>query len=153
MRHQQEAEKEEKKRLKNLVLNLDLRDDADVDGTDPFSYLLQPNPNVKTGRQSTYGRLVSRRDSRKDVPMLSVSQMSTPSFLTSVFNSPANDDKDENAHSHDQGGSVEKNLPNPYLQPRVDRAGKGRASQRVRQLQVSDLDWYSIMPQTGNLVY
>src|ERR1700760_3278539 len=152
MRHQQEAEKEEKKRLKNLVLNLDLRDDTDVDGRDPFSYLLQPNPNVKTGRRNICGRLVSRRDCR-NVSILAASQSSTPSSLTSVFNSSTNKNKNENAHSHDQGGSVDKNLPNPYLQPRVDRAGKGRASQRVRQLQVSDLDWYSIILQASNLIH
>jgi hypothetical protein len=145
MRHQQEAEKEEKKRLKNLVLNLDLRDDTDADGTDPLSYLLQPNPNVKPSRRHTYRRLVSRRDSHKDVTLLPSSKMSTQSFVTNdsnVSNSISYNDENENTHSHVQGGSADRNLPNPYLQPRVDRAGKGRASQRGRQLQVSDLDWY-----------
>ena len=141
MRHQQEAEKEEKKRLKNLVLNLDLRDDGDNDGTDPFSYLLQPNPNVKAGRHNSRRRFVSRRDSRKDI-MFPDSNDSTLVFNTTVSNLPPNNNENENIHLHGQGGSVDRNLPNPYLQPRVDRAGKGRASQRGRQLQVSDLDWY-----------
>ena len=46
MRHQQQAEKEEQQRIKNLVLNLDLRDENDgPDGGDPLSYPLQPNLN------------------------------------------------------------------------------------------------------------
>ena len=41
MRNQQQAEKLEQKRIKNIVLNLDLRDDNEsTDGEDPFSYLL-----------------------------------------------------------------------------------------------------------------
>jgi len=64
MKHHQEAEKEEKKRLKDLVLNLDLRDDPDADGTDPLSTnMLMPNPNVKAGRLShSHGRSTSRRE-------------------------------------------------------------------------------------------
>ncbi|KAF2668337.1 putative nonsense-mediated mRNA decay factor [Microthyrium microscopicum] len=72
MRSQQQAQKLEQKRIKDIVLNLDLRDDS-TEATD--------------------------------------------------------------------GTSLEKNPPNPYLQPRVDKAGKGRANARGRQLQVSDLDW------------
>lgn len=47
MRSKQQAEKEEQQRIKNLVLNYDLRDDNDTEGESPFSYHLQPNPNRK----------------------------------------------------------------------------------------------------------
>lgn len=49
MRTQQEAEKAEQQRIKNLVLNYDLRDENEgVDGiTDPLSPSLQPNLNRK----------------------------------------------------------------------------------------------------------
>lgn len=46
MRNKQQAEREEQQRIKNLVLNYDLRDD-DADGDTPFHYTLQPNTNRK----------------------------------------------------------------------------------------------------------
>ncbi|KAF2193227.1 ARM repeat-containing protein [Zopfia rhizophila CBS 207.26] len=45
MRSKQQAEKEEQQRIKNLVLNYDLRDDNDADGDSTFHYPLQRNPN------------------------------------------------------------------------------------------------------------
>jgi regulator of nonsense transcripts 2 len=89
MRNKQQAEKEEQQRIKNLVLNYDLRDD-DTDGDTPFHYTLQPNANRKH----------------------------TESF---------------------QG--LDK-TPNPYAQPRLDKAGTNRSNQRARKLQLSDVNWY-----------
>ncbi|KAF2651212.1 ARM repeat-containing protein [Lophiostoma macrostomum CBS 122681] len=45
MRTKQQAEKEEQQRIKNLVLNYDLRDDNDTDGDSPFHSSLHPNTN------------------------------------------------------------------------------------------------------------
>lgn len=49
MKTQQQAEREEQQRIKNLVLNYDLRDDADAhDGEENhFNYVLRPNTNTK----------------------------------------------------------------------------------------------------------
>ncbi|KAF2476168.1 ARM repeat-containing protein [Lindgomyces ingoldianus] len=47
MRSKQQAEREEQQRIKNLVLNYDLRDDNDTDGDSPFHFSLQPNFNRK----------------------------------------------------------------------------------------------------------
>lgn len=50
MKTQQQAEREEQQRIKNLVLNYDLHDDNDAsDGEDDhfFDSLLQPNANTK----------------------------------------------------------------------------------------------------------
>lgn len=49
MKTQQQAEREEQQRIKNLVLNYDLRDDTDAhDGDhDHFTSVLQPNANTK----------------------------------------------------------------------------------------------------------
>lgn len=49
MKTQQQAEREEQQRIKNLVLNYELRDDTDVhDGdNDHFNSVLQPNTNTK----------------------------------------------------------------------------------------------------------
>ncbi|KAF2010357.1 ARM repeat-containing protein [Aaosphaeria arxii CBS 175.79] len=56
MRSKQQAEKEEQQRIKNLVLNYDLRDDNDADGESPFLYTLQPNYNkVQPRTKSSQG--------------------------------------------------------------------------------------------------
>lgn len=47
MKTQQEAERAEQQRIKNLVLNYDLRDE-DLDGEDDFLFPLEPNLNTKS---------------------------------------------------------------------------------------------------------
>jgi regulator of nonsense transcripts 2 len=140
MRHQQEAEKEEKKRLKNLVLNLDLRDDTDADGTASFSHLLRPNPNLKAGRPRYSGRTDSLRDSLLDSTL---SEVNFPVHRSAIAMKSSTDfSVEQKTHYPIQGGSIDRNLPNPYFQPRTDRPAKKSTPQRGRQLQVSDLDWY-----------
>jgi regulator of nonsense transcripts 2 len=137
MRHQQQAEKEEQQRIKNLVLNLDLRDENDgPDGGDPLSYPLQPNPN-KASRN-----ILPARPSAVPPSYFSSASISSFAVSSSAAQFKSASASQNKAHSP-QGPPLEKHAPNPYLQPRgVDKAGKGRASQRGRQLQVSDLDWY-----------
>jgi len=48
MKTQQAAEREEQQRIKNLVLNYDLRDGEDQDG-DSAQFPLLPNPNIHDG--------------------------------------------------------------------------------------------------------
>jgi regulator of nonsense transcripts 2 len=36
--------------------------------------------------------------------------------------------------------------PNPYAQPRLDKAGANRSNQRARKLQLSDVNWYDSRP-------
>jgi regulator of nonsense transcripts 2 len=55
MRSKQQAEKEEQQRIKNLVLNYELRDDNDAEGEFPFSSHLHPNPNRKKYTETTEG--------------------------------------------------------------------------------------------------
>jgi hypothetical protein len=45
MKNQQQAEREEQQRIKNLVLNYDLRENEDQDG-DPYLLPLSPNKNI-----------------------------------------------------------------------------------------------------------
>ncbi|KAJ9657550.1 mRNA decay protein [Coniosporium apollinis] len=52
MRTQQQAEKEEQQRIKNLVLNYDLRDEAEADGDPNFHYILQPNFNRPVNKRA-----------------------------------------------------------------------------------------------------
>ncbi|KAI9718618.1 MAG: hypothetical protein M1812_004069 [Candelaria pacifica] len=47
MKTQQQAEREEQKRIKSLVMNYDLRDDNENDGEDEFHYIYPRNSNAK----------------------------------------------------------------------------------------------------------
>lgn len=87
MKNQQQAEKEEQQRIKNLVLNYDLRENnEDQDG-------------------DTY--------------------LSTLSANTNIYSRYTGNDK------------------SPYHHNRADnRSMKERGGQRVRKLQLSDVDWY-----------
>lgn len=93
MKNQQQAEREEQQRIKNLVLNYDLRENEDQDGKYSLP-ILQSNPNV-----------------------------------------------------HNDGTGHDK--PTSYHHNRADR-GKDRGGQRVRKLQLSDVDWYASSTQRGN---
>ncbi|KAJ2904368.1 Regulator of nonsense transcripts 2 [Zalerion maritima] len=85
MRNSQQAEREEQQRIKNLVLNYDMRENDDVDG-DSTHTLLDGNLNVYTC---------------------------------------AGNDR-----------------PSSFFHNRLERPSKDRGGQRVRKLQLSDVDWY-----------
>jgi hypothetical protein len=87
MKNQQQAEKEEQQRIKNLVLNYDLRENEDADG-ELNSAPLKANPNIHT--------------------------------------SYTGNDK-TTMHHHNRADN---------------RSVKERGGQRVRKLQLSDVDWY-----------
>jgi regulator of nonsense transcripts 2 len=87
MKTQQQAEKEEQQRIKNLVLNYDLRENEEQDG-DYCRLSLQPNSNIHKKTLSGYERSSS------------------------------------------------------YHPGRLEKANKDRNGQRVRRLQLSDVDWY-----------
>ncbi|KAI0135979.1 ARM repeat-containing protein [Hypoxylon sp. NC0597] len=86
MKTQQQAEREEQQRIKNLVLNYDLRESEDLDGDSQIT-LLQPNVNV---------------------------------------------------HNCNHSGHEKSS----YHPNRSDKSSKERGGQRVRRLQLSDVDWY-----------
>jgi regulator of nonsense transcripts 2 len=57
MKNQQQAEREEQQRIKNLVLNYDLQQNEDQDGgTDPEPIEIHYNTNIHTSIQATNGR-------------------------------------------------------------------------------------------------
>ncbi|KAI8635250.1 MIF4G domain-containing protein [Xylariaceae sp. FL1651] len=88
MKNQQQAEREEQQRIKNLVLNYDLRENEETDG-DTLLSPLNPNPNIHRSENS----------------------------------------------GHDK--------PPSYHSNRGEKLGKERGGQRVRRLQLSDVDWYA----------
>lgn len=89
MRNQQQAEKEEQQRIKNLVLNLDLRESDETDGKSFLIFDIGDWSNAYC------------------------------SFLHIGHEKPAS-----------------------YFHNRSDKSGKER-TQRVRKLQLSDVDWYA----------
>jgi regulator of nonsense transcripts 2 len=44
-------------------------------------------------------------------------------------------------HTESSQGGLDK-TPNPYAQPRLDKAGHNRSNQRARKLQLNDFNWY-----------
>ena len=133
MKTQQEAERAEQQRIKNLVLNYDLQDSSAEPGTgsinlltDPF---LHPNPN-------------------KRVPLLSRTFLSV---------TPKYSDKNEYAHNAIKGtGASDKHQQNAPLYQNsahhtttarsADRPSSTRNVHRARKLQLSDVDWYEQSP-------
>lgn len=71
MKTQQQAEREEQQRIKNLVLNYDLGDDNDSNDGDSNSspthhFILRTNTNAKGSLKGSDKRTSSHRDSRND---------------------------------------------------------------------------------------
>ncbi|ORY58068.1 armadillo-type protein [Pseudomassariella vexata] len=94
MKNQQQAEREEQQRIKNLVLNYDLRESEEQDG-DTNSMPLQPNTTIHKSNPAGHER--------------------TPTYHLN----------------------------------RTDKIGKERGGQRVRRLQMNDLDWYDRFPENN----
>lgn len=96
MKTQQQAEREEQQRIKNLVLNYDLRESEDPDG-DSCAAPLTENTNIYKSESS----------------------------------------------GHEKPPSYHPNRP--------DKSIKERSGQRVRRLQLSDVDWYGRTPKQNNV--
>lgn len=93
MKNQQQAEREEQQRIKNLVLNYDLREHEDLDGDTLLAPLI-PNPNIHKSNNS----------------------------------------------GHDK--------PLSYHTNRGEKLNRDRGGQRIRRLQLSDVDWYALTHKT-----
>ncbi|KAK5148536.1 hypothetical protein LTR04_000642, partial [Oleoguttula sp. CCFEE 6159] len=134
MRQQQEAERAEQQRIKNLVLNYDLRDGDDADGDTTFSYILQPNRNKSTNMQYFQHRQqhYSQQSHQQNKRFQSQSQLQIQ----------------PQQQQQQQSECTDKNLREgidsthaTHTQPRIDKAGTNRSHQRARKLQISDVDW------------
>ena len=122
MRNQQEAEKAEQQRIKNLVLNYDLQDAADQDGIDNNLYSLyfsQSNPNFPKHRVIPRSTLAHENISQG---LVGGDKHTVPHHQ-------------HNASLHQQSASHVNARP-------ADKSGTNRSGQRARKLQLSDVDWY-----------
>jgi len=173
MRTQQQAERAEQQRIKNLVLNYDLRDDDANDGESASHNILHPNTN----RSHRLGRAVlnkpPRRNSNNSLALISSTPLhpfnSSHENVTRgvrlasplVFRKPAAIANNENMkapqplpstkllpiHAAESVTDLSKHkaleVHSPYSQPRIDKSGNSRNNQRARKLQLSDVDWYA----------
>ncbi|KXT11747.1 hypothetical protein AC579_5040 [Pseudocercospora musae] len=131
MRTQQQNERAEQQRIKNLVLNYDLTDDQ-TDGDSPsFHYVNASNNNARlvgTGSLNQRGLVLPRNSRQKsgeagdkeNGPCLDTTSSSRRDSLT------------------DETGGFES----LHGAPRYDKAGNTRSRQRARKLQLGDIDWY-----------
>lgn len=117
MKTKQEAERAEQQRIKNLVLNYDLQDSADQEGTfSDFntynSYFLQSNPNL-SGKRT------------KQPPVKKLAYDSE--------NQGSGDKHHYNSSLHQSSGNISSR--------NAEKAANSRGGQRARKLQLSDVDW------------
>ena len=173
MRSQQEQARAEQQRIKNLVLNYDLRDDDSNDGESSFHYIMQPNSNrtVLVGKgalnqslrprdsnnpvvanapntleTSSHGKINTVHGSSLHTPL-----PSTPSAITSSYACTRNNENAKprfgtsitNTDSSSSTSTAALDAQSPYNQPRVDKSGTSRNVTRSRKLQLSDVDWYA----------
>jgi regulator of nonsense transcripts 2 len=168
MRTQQQAEREEQQRIKNLVLNYDLTDDQQDGELSSFHYVRVSNNNSV--------RLVGKGKLNQSLPIRnhrgSQSQRSTASNVANPSQQQLNTGGDKRRVSLDSGySSPPPVLPasarpsfatptsnrtiqhadnpqgtfetHPQIQPsRLDKSGNTRSKQRSRKLQLGDIDWY-----------
>jgi regulator of nonsense transcripts 2 len=171
MRSQQEQARAEQQRIKNLVLNYDLRDDDSNDGESSFHYIMQPNTNrtVLVGKGALNRSLLPRdsnnpmdantpnilrssgHDNINTVHGISLRTPPPPSAITSSYACTRNNENKKpriatsttNADSSSSTSTAALDAQSPYNQPRLDKSGTSRNVTRSRKLQLSDVDWYA----------
>jgi regulator of nonsense transcripts 2 len=159
MRTQQQAEREEQQRIKNLVLNYDLTDDQQ-DGEPPsFHYVRNSKKNSvrlvgkgklneslptrnNRGSQSQQTTVSKAADHKRRVS--SDSGYSSPPPLAPAFAPPLSFATPAINRTIQHADRPEGTFENhPQIQPsRLDKSGNTRSKQRSRKLQLGDIDWY-----------
>lgn len=135
MRSQQQAEKAEQQRIKNLVLNYDLTNDQEDGELPSFHYVQDPDNRVRlvgTGSLNKRGLNLKLHGRFQQKTRDDSDEENRPPPEKAQQPSPPQDTLT------DETGSFET-LHNG---PRYDKAGNTRAKQRARKLQLGDIDWY-----------
>jgi len=164
MRTQQQAEREEQQRIKNLVLNYDLTDDQQ-DGEEPSFHYIQTSTKNRTrlvGKGKLNGSLSTRNDRGGQAQHQAASKAahppqqpnpggdkrresqdsgySSPPALLPTYAQPSFATPSTNMYADETEGTFENH---PQIQPsRLDKSGNTRSKQRSRKLQLGDIDWY-----------
>ncbi|THX95339.1 ARM repeat-containing protein [Aureobasidium pullulans] len=176
MRSQQEQARAEQQRIKNLVLNYDLRDDDPNDGESSFHYIMQPNTNrtVLVGKgalnrqqlprdfnnpAAANASHIPRTSSHGNINIARGLSLHTPPPPSAISSSYAVITRNENFKPRASPATLNADhasftptaaldAQSPYNQPRVDKSGTSRNVTRSRKLQLSDVDWYETPPNT-----
>jgi regulator of nonsense transcripts 2 len=133
MKTQQAAEREEQQRIKNLVLNYDLRDGEDQDG-DSAQFPLLPNPNIHdgdVGLEKAAGMNYTRTDksgNNRSGQRARKLQLSDVDWYDPKQNISQSENKKPPTHQNTSAGSSEKQSA-----PGVDPPASFAAQQRVRR--------------------
>jgi regulator of nonsense transcripts 2 len=167
MRTQQQAEREEQQRIKNLVLNYDLTDDQQ-DGEEPSFHYIQTsskNTNRLVGKGKLNESLPTRnnRGGQAQRPVASKAALppqqtntggdkrrasqdsgySSPPAVLPTFAQPSFATPSTNRPTQHADGTEGTFENHPQIQPsRLDKSGNTRSKQRSRKLQLGDIDWY-----------
>jgi regulator of nonsense transcripts 2 len=135
MRSQQEAERAEQQRIKNLVLNYDLMDDHD--GEEPAFHYVQSTDSkrqILVGKGYLNKSLQPRNESGQTQRSTSSDENGSGDFVN-----PSDDVQLKRQDSFaDEVGTIDHS----HGQPRQDKSGNSRSKQRARKLQLGDIDWY-----------
>jgi regulator of nonsense transcripts 2 len=143
MRTQQQAEKAEQQRIKNLVLNYDLTDDQQ-DGEYPSFHYVQSSRSQGQVRLVGTGSLNSKvYAKRQGQSQHSTKSKSDEGNYDSA--SPLSDDTPQQGSLTDETGSFDT----LHGAPRYDKSGNTRSKQRARQLNLNQLDWYGNRPTSS----
>lgn len=143
MRNQQEVEKAEQRRIKNLVLNYDLTDDQ-ADGDPPaFHYVSSSKNNVRLVGKGSLNRSLNARNNERGPTQRST----THSDEENITPPP---DSDNNCGNHQPDSLTDEiglyDSLHSTTGPRFDKSGNSRQKQRARKLQLGDIDWYGKQP-------
>jgi hypothetical protein len=151
MKTQQQAETEEKQRIKSLVLNYDLTSENDTDGK-YYNFSLPPierNHNKQHLYRSNIGqereqKVLQSARSSTDTNTLArhLRSLRQSSMSNSISKKPSPSKTENSTFAYNNQQGIEKQPQNPYSAPRVDKAGTSARMQRGRKLQLSDMDWY-----------
>lgn len=163
MRTQQQAERAEQQRIKSLVLNYDLMDEASQQydgesasypsssfgfvrssggrcarlvGMGSFSRSLKSPPL----EPSFVGGTGHFQHSTRDTRAISAAEDGLDSAEEAVISKRQDSFTDETG-SYDGAGGIP---------PRLDKAGNSRSKQRARKLQLGDIDWYGRRPDSNS---
>jgi regulator of nonsense transcripts 2 len=132
MLSQQEAERAEQQRIKNLVLNYDLTDEHD--GEEPAFHYVQSAKNKRTVLVGKGNLNKSLKSQRQDI-----GPIQPPTCTNETIINPAEQTDFERKDSFTDGAG---HIDHPHGQPRQDKSGNTRSKQRARKLQLGDIDWY-----------
>lgn len=170
MRSQQQAERAEQQRIKNLVLNYDLTDDQH-DGEDSPSFHYISSPSSKRTRlvgTGTLNKSLARANAGRQKNSSGRNGFDHGNGHTQHETSPVDSHQGSDSNNSGSGSSPSTLLPPSELDvamtatapdgefadgtgghidhlhsgARQDKSGNSRSKQRARKLQLGDIDWY-----------